>query len=155
MPKASQDSTFSILNKASISPAAVPDACRATMQLACDAPVNSRVSAHANKHPLQPMAKLVQKELSFSTLLSVLHGHAGKVSHKSDQRCLYSPGTGHVYSLQFIDKRNTKVCRLKELHVQCGPPLAPPPLGTFPVFQCAAEHSLAMATRCTKCCCNA
>jgi len=101
--KASQDSTFGILNKASSSPAAVPDACRASMQLACDAPVNSRVSAHANKHPLQPMAKLTQKELSFSTLLSVLHGHEGKISHKSDQRYLYSPGSGHVNFIAYYE----------------------------------------------------
>jgi len=50
------------------------------MQLACDAPKTSLVSAHAHKLSPKPRATLLTKEDAWSPLLSTLTGHTENVN---------------------------------------------------------------------------
>eukprot|EP00983_Pelagomonas_calceolata_P092948 1157725-Pelagomonas_calceolata.AAC.2 len=52
-----------------------PCMCRAALQLACDAPLESIVSRHANQLCFKPAALLLTKEQNWSSLLSEMTGH--------------------------------------------------------------------------------
>jgi WD40 repeat protein len=54
-------------------------ACRAALQMACDAPSSSRIAQHSSKLPWRPAARCLTKEHAWSGLLATLHGHSHSV----------------------------------------------------------------------------